>query len=378
MRIHKIDSSRLLKGDMHFNASICSHHGRMLMAYRLEDRTAKSWSQIALCELDSDWQPISESNRLLKIPEPYPGTNLFEDPRLYSISEGVLALTFIAACFNGKQHVAAQGTGFVLLESDEVRIPFYPEIGFNLNYASTGNTSKLKGEKNWTIINRIEGNADVLYSINPTSVYCKCSRIAHSKPDIRWSHGKLSGSTPLIPWKGKLLGCFHSFIMGPGGHRYYHAGWYVLDPETWRIISYSEQPTLSGEIDEDDKRPRGSKWVPRAVFPCGLVNMGGEIALSYGWLDSTCRIAFFTEKEIEESLVQVEKWYREIDCINNPWGGVPGGFSCRVEDKYLKAHSWLSLLKEAKRQGVRESELHEVLCVDLDPIYKKKEWVELG
>lgn len=374
MRVHKIDSSRLLPGLCHFNPSICLWMGKRMMAYRLEDRNAHSWSQIVICELDEEWQPISETNRIIPIPNPVSGTNLFEDPRLYVFGEE-LAMTFIAATFDEAQHVAAQG--ICTLSPDlELRKEtiHYLDIGNNRNYASTGNKSRLKGEKNWTLLpmDWIDG---IIYTLNPLRIEPPITSRT-TKAETNWNHGFMSGSTPLISWdNGMYLGCFHSFTYN-GKHRQYHAGWYVIDFNRNRIFSNSRIPILTGEIDEDDRRPPGSKWTPRAVFPCGLIDLGDEVAMSYGWLDSTCRIGFFSKDEISASLVPVKKWLEMREVIANPWGGIPGGFSCTVKDKYLRAKTWPSLTREAHHHGVDLRDVHEVLCARVPKEYKKIDWVE--
>ena len=371
MRLHKIDGAKLLPGSMHFNPAVTCFQNRRIMAYRLEDRSAKSWAQIAICELDGDWQPIPDSNRLIALPEPHPGTTHFEDPRLYP-DGNKLRMSFISATFSERQHVAAQG--FAALDCNfNVEAVSYPAIGYNLNLASRGDKSKKTSEKNWTLIPDLNG---ILYQINPLTIYRDGQIVRESKADVRWSFGRWSGSTPLIPWGRNLLGCFHSFVYGEDGQRTYHAGWYTFDPETWRLIEYSEKPFLSGIYDEDEKRPFGSKWVPRAVFPCGLIAMDRGVALSYGWLDSTCRMAFFSPEEIDESLVPVTKWYERKEVLHNPWGGIPGGFNCTVGDKELRARTWPAMTREAKSKNVDLREVHKVLCGRVDAHYKRLEWVE--
>lgn len=375
MRLHKVDSSRLLAGDMHFNPSVCDYLGKKLMAYRLEDRAAHSWSQIAICELDEDWQPVFDSNKLIDLPEPFPGTNLFEDPRLYVFSDQ-LVLTFIAARFNGHQHVASQGI-CELDDSYEIVADsiLYPDLGSNLNYASMGDPMRLKSEKNWTLFRFENSSEKIIYTVNPLDIESERGR-SRSKAQINWQYGFLSGSTPLVPWEGNLLlGCFHSFVY-EGVHRKYYVGWYVLDPAVGRIVSYSKSPFLEGKIDGDEKRPTGSSWVPRAVFPCGLMDLGEEMALSYGWLDSTCRIGFFAHQEIRKSLIPVTKWFEEKEVLINPWGGIPGGFVFKAGDSEVNTRSWPTAVRKAQKEGISENDLMRLICPKVDSRYKKIDWVE--
>src|ERR1700744_728095 len=155
MIIHKIDRSLLLKHDMAFNPSICRHEGKLFMAYRLEDRSSDSWSKIAICELNEEWQPILETNSILDIPKPREGTNLFEDPRLYrSVIDNKLMLSFIAARLEGSRHVACQG--FILLDDLKKEDPIYPNLGNNLNCAFSSNSRNLfESEKNWVLLSEI-------------------------------------------------------------------------------------------------------------------------------------------------------------------------------------------------------------------------------
>jgi predicted GH43/DUF377 family glycosyl hydrolase len=371
VRLHKIDSTRLSPGSMHFNAGVCLWRDKRVMAYRLEDRTSPRWAQIAMCELDADWQPIAETNKIIQIPEPAPGTNYFEDPRLYPDGDK-LRMSFIAARYSGKQHVACQGFAS-LNENLEIENLSYPEIGTNRNYASCGDPHLTQSEKNWTLLPDLEG---VLYQINPLMIYRNGQMSNQSKSAINWLHGELSGSSPLIPWGEDFLGCFHSFFCAPDGQRSYSAGWYVLDHAHERILSYSKSPILVGEYDADEKRPFGSAWVPRAVFPCGLIDLGDDVALSYGWLDSTCRLGFFSREEIAESLTPVTKWYKQKEVLHNPWCGIPGGFKVKVGNVDINARNWPTAVRLAQQRGVNHNDLMDALCLRVPKEYKRVDWVE--
>lgn len=345
----------------------------MAMAYRVEDRSGKlpSWSQIAMCELDSDWSPKPETNRIVELPCPYPGTNLFEDPRIYPMEGGGIKLTFIAARFNGRQHVAAQGIALVDPDFKIVSDIRYPGMGNNANHATCGNHN-LAGEKNWTLL-----DDEYIYSINPIRVYNQDGKqIYGSLAQFDWPYGAMSGSTPMISWGDNLyLGCFHSFII-TGCHRQYHAGWYIFDREHGRMTHFSKEPFLSGYIDEDEKRPQGSGWTPRAVFPCGLIRDKDEIVLSYGWLDSTCRLGFFSVEEITDSLKPVEKWKLERLVINDPWGGIPGKYKGIIKGKAIDCTSWPKAQQWAKANKLTEQDLHDYFCKKIPTNYVRREWVD--
>lgn len=372
MRLHKIDSALLCPGQMQFNNSVCVWRGKRLMAYRLENRTSKSWAQIAICELDENWQPITGTNKILEIPVPCHGSNLFEDPRLY-VSGDKLSLTFITARFDGKRHVACQCISHDFNPANNRVRYLIHNIGNNINYAAVGDASKLSGEKNWTLLPDLAG---IIYQLNPLIVYRNEQKVSQTKADTSWVLGRWSGSTPLIAWQDNWLGCFHSFNYGNDGHRSYYAGWYILSKDEKCILGYSRTPILEGKYDEDEKRPFGSNWIPRAVFPCGLIDLGEEIALSYGWLDSTCRMAFFTRTEITANLTPVSKWYEYREVLHNPWGGIPGGFGCKIGEVEIKARNWPMAVRKAREKQISENELMRVLCLRVPSQYKSFSWVE--
>ena len=75
------------------------------MAYRLEDRSSKSWSQIAICLLDDKLNPIKKSNKVIELKASSDKTDMFEDPRLF-VHNGKLFMSFIAACIHEGRQIA--------------------------------------------------------------------------------------------------------------------------------------------------------------------------------------------------------------------------------------------------------------------------------
>lgn len=337
------------------------------MAYRIEEHRDDCWAKVAICELDKEWQPVQATNRLLNIPRPVPHSNLLEDPRLYD-EDGALMLSFIAATVGPYGHVATQGKCYLHPEALEASGFFYPDLGNNRNYAFNG-CQNYASEKNWTFHDEL-----IVYRLNPLSVYEGSRLISQSRPAIDWKHGNLSGSTPLVPFEGKLLGMFHSFQHDHAMRRHYHTGWYVLDPLNWRMTAISQNPVLSAQDGSGDIRPPNQQWRPNVVFPCGLIDSGDELALSYGWQDSTCCISFFSKDEVLSNLTQVKGQMIQKEALNDPYVTIPLGFDCEVRGHKLHARSWPKLLVQARNLGIQEQELHDQLVRRVRPEERKLVW----
>lgn len=372
MEILDIDRGRLLPHDKAFNCSIAQFRGKTLMAYRIEEHKDDAWAKIAICELGRDWQPIKQTNRMLNIRRPHPHSNLLEDPRLY-VSGDRLSLSFIAATVGPTGHVATQG--FTFLEPDTYR-PWgeeFPQIGNNLNFAFDGRMM-FNSEKNWTF----HGD-DIIYSLNPLVVRSPGSE-NRTMATIPWDHGRLSGSTQLIEWEGKLLGMFHSFVHKldknhPGGmRRHYATGWYVIDPATWRMVAISKEPVLIAVEDGHDLRPQSQEWKPNVVFPCGLMDLGDKLVVSYGWQDSVCRLAFIPHEEVERNLIPITEHFIQKQVLNDPYVTPVGGFDCEVEGKKFHARSWNKLVIQTRPLGIKEQQLHDAIVPRIPESQRKTIW----
>lgn len=358
MRIHEIDRSKLLPHDKAFN---CAVDSKRRMLYRIEEHKDDCWAKLAICQLGPDWQPMVGTNSLLNLPRPHAHSNLAEDPRWIDERH----FSFISATLSPHGHVATQGIGTLTGWTE------FPSIRHNHNWAFDGRPV-FASEKNWTF-----WNDKIVYSINPLIVFDHNSEmLAHSQGTINWPHGFMSGSTPLIPYGDKLLGMFHSFKHDAERRRHYVTGWYVIDPVKWRLTGISKEPVLIAQDGPEDLRPHDQQWKPNVVFPCGLIESGDEFAVSYGWQDSRCRIAFFSKAEVAESIVPVTEHFIQKEQLNDPYVTPPAGFDVEIKGKKIHARSWPKLLTQARVLGIPVQDLHDQLAPRVPKEERKVVWAK--
>ena len=348
------------------------------MAYRREDKAHGTYADIWVVALDDHLQPIADTNKKIELPRPHPDTGLFEDPRLFLIG-GEIYLSFIAATIEKGKHCAAQGLAR-LSGGWKVGAVAYPDYGTNRNDASCGNGVG-QGEKNWTFYEH-KGAVRCLYSTEPCSVFElsgeRCFDVAKTWSVPEWSWGRLSGSTPLIPYQGKLLGMFHSFLHNVKTQRDYYAGWFVFCPQENRITAISRAPAIQAERDPSkDRRGVDQSWKPNAIFPCGLIEHNGQYVVSYGWQDSLPMLAKFSPQEIEGNLRPLDKW-EQRQCLRDSNISIPGGFSFTVGELKCKATSWPRVRKWCKLNNVSIDEAEKLVCSNLQDKYKTTKLVRVG
>jgi predicted GH43/DUF377 family glycosyl hydrolase len=363
------DVSALTEGERWFNNSICRIGDEVWMAYRREHQAAGVWSDIWVVALDDYLQPITGTNIKIGLPRPHPDTGLFEDPRLFMVGRDIY-LSFIAATIEKNKHCAAQGIAR-LTGSWKVASVSYPAYGHNINDAVAGNGVG-KGEKNWTFYEH-KGAVRCLYSLEPCEVIevsgDRCFPVAETWSNPDWGWGRLSGSTPLIPYEGKLLGMGHSFLHSATRQRDYYAFWYVFCPQENRLTHLSKQFVMAAEPNVALDLRGNQWWRPNAIFPCGLIPWKDGYAMSYGWQDSLPMVATFTQDEVEESLRPLGKW-QQVPALKNILDPLPGGFCFTIGEKVCKAHSWARMRKWCKLNGVSLEDAEAAICTGVEPKYK--------
>lgn len=374
MKLLQQDTSRLTEGECHFNNSICRIGDEVWMAYRRENKIDDVYADIWVVCLDEQFQPIKDTNTKIEIPRPHPDTGLFEDPRLFTVGKDIY-ISFIAATILNGKHCACQGLARVS-GGWKVLAVSYPDYGTNINDASVGNGVK-EGEKNWTFYGHA-GAVRCLYSLEPAEVTelagNRATFVSRTFCKPNWTWGRLSGSTPLIPFQGALLGMFHSFVKSPTEQRNYFAGWFLFDPKVNRITAISKSPVMKAERNwAKDCRSINQWWKPNAIFPCGLIEHEGQYIVSYGWQDSLPMLAFFDPEEINDSLANTVEML-PIECLRDPSSGIPGGFDFTIGGKRCKTSTWSSAKKWCKNNRVSIEEAEALVCSNLAPQYKGIKW----
>lgn len=355
-----------------FNPSICIFKGTSLIAYRNQVNDFPSRIKIG------KYTGSSATNcKVVEIPSPALGTDLFEDPRLF-VHNDELWLSFIAAGIKQGRHYAAQGVALLDEHFQPKRI-FYPTIGDNVNEISSGNGLLLR-EKNWTFFS-FDGKIHVVYSINPLKVGVMCPNsgevdwVGHSRFDHPWKWGDVHGSCGFIDWEGKLLGCFHSFNIVDNQRKYY-VGFYLVDPKEWKVTHISSDPWMEAERnDKLDRRPFDQTYRPNVIFPCGMYREEEKIFISYGWQDCRSYVEDFPLMKVINSLKKVSNHLVPVQVIRDPLIRIPGGFKCQIGTTHLYGKNWLDLKRQAKKNNISEIKLHGALINRLPDHRKEIQWV---
>ena len=146
-------------------------------------------------------------------------------------------------------------------------------------------------EKNWTFF---QNGARAIYSLNPLrilSIEGEASLLQESKGVNDWPHGQPRGGTQIFQLNGWASHFFHSSVKiadsKHGPVRQYFAGLLCHDPSTMAPIAISERPILIGSPCSVEDRPSQHQ----VVFPCGLVDLGRSVVVSYGLDDLDRAIA---------------------------------------------------------------------------------------
>ena len=276
-----------------FNASVCQYNGHNYMAYRVD---AEPWTvntRVAFCELDSNWQPIADSNWI--VPLPFCDT-FAEDPRLF-IAFGKIYLSYVDGCQVG------------LAVIDPVSRSISDHLFIEKPY-------RKRMEKNWTFFYD-RGNIYFVYRISPHEVYRmdpsgKITQVYDYSwlPPESWKWGwgsKISGGTNPVLHDGKYYCFFHSKVNFDANlkgrlHMQYHIGCYVFHPEKYTPLAMSKEPLISG-FYPDPEVVTGGRF-KSIVFPMSAIyNENGFWRITAGVNDSQIFHFDFDAKHVENNLV---------------------------------------------------------------------------
>ena len=262
---------RMGKVEAAFNPSIFkTADERLWMAYRVECYPWFRFSKIAIVQLNQLYCPITETNQLLDLPTRYDNYNA-EDPRFIAHTDAGILLAYNDGF---RQSVATLSYPGFRVQSHR---QFDSVQGFTLG----------EKEKNWTFFRQGER---AIYSINPLRILTigdevTCGTVLQWNPD--WPHGELRGGTPLFDLNGMIAHFFHSSIKiadsRHGPVRQYFSGALCHD-SAMRPIAISERPILMGSPCSIEDRPSQHQ----VVFPCGVVDLGDSVVVSYGLDDWEC------------------------------------------------------------------------------------------
>jgi len=268
-----------------FNPSIFrTNEGRLWMAYRVECFPWFRFSRVAIVQLNQLYCPITETNQILELPTRYDNYNA-EDPRFVAHTEDGILLAY--------------NDGF----RQSIATLSYPgfEVQACRQFDNVQGVALAEKEKNWTFFNN---GQSAIYSINPLRILTIGSEASSGEPtqwNPQWPHGELRGGTPLFDLNGMSAHFFHSSLKiadsRHGPVRQYFSGVLCHD-SSMRPAAISERPILAGSPCSIEDRPSQHQ----VVFPCGVVDLGDAVVVSYGLDDWECALEVVDKSVIMDGL----------------------------------------------------------------------------
>jgi predicted GH43/DUF377 family glycosyl hydrolase len=317
MRIIEIPNHLLISNKKAYNPTIVEAYNNTYMFYRYEPLHGDHNTYIAVCELDQHWMPKPGSNRRVEMLPHRATVTTYDDPRAIAY-QGTPMLTYCHGQLMRKDDawLWCCSIGLAAMPQLGISKQWLPDYGNNINASNKGKTSHIATEKNWSPF-IWKDKFMYTYTLNPLLVLeydLKENRIFPiSDTSVKIKHWKwgsfLGGGTPLLyrhlaDGKGEYFGFFHSFTEDSHGRnhqRRYHVGYIVInDEKPFKIKRMSKAPVMSAEKDPiKDLRHQSTPWLPNCVYPCGIMERGGKIYMSYGWQDCRCWIAEYDLEELD-------------------------------------------------------------------------------
>lgn len=315
MRTVEIDNDLLInRGGKCYNCSLVEKKGKLFMVYRYEPSMHYT-TEVALVELEPETlTPKLGTNQKLDTFRYNSNTSTIDDPRAFMFQGDMHAM-----CAHGRLINGPGGTGWsssvVLATFDErgrVSSQYLPSYGRNMNSSNLVEHINAT-EKNWSPFVH-EDQIHLIYSINPT-VVLRINTQSKSTEELSivsypehtfdfWRWGSfLAGGTNLIRVGNEFIGLHHTFLeKNPGKPdvRQYYSGLYAISAEApFRVTRMSSKPVLNSKMDaKKDMRHNEHYWKPNVAYPCGLIEQGDKLLVSYGWQDCRCRIDVWDKEEL--------------------------------------------------------------------------------
>ncbi len=270
------------------------------------------------------WQRREENRLIAEEPFENPGSNNYEDGRLFAHA-GRNHAAFTEGIYHPGNFLAVQQVA--LLGAD-----WQPEEIRKIDYASNGRRS----QKNWQFFNHL-GRLHFIYSIVPHIVVVLDQNFAPEKEyrtgePLCWPWGQvLRGGTPPLWWAARecYITFFHSHAEHRESNRRYAMGAYLFEGQPpFSILAMS--PALLRASDHDAMTPNPSVrgWNPLVVFPVGAWWEAGLIKVSLGVNDSFDAIATFDPSTLDwkAPAVYSGKAERYFEADNGPLPIVRHGY----------------------------------------------------
>lgn len=309
----------------YLNASICQHEGKILLAYRTDQKPVCTEPRIHLVQLNNkDLTPLPETNLTLDTHTTKQGwrvdyagkchrnyKNRAEDPRLVDI-DGMLYIFWtngftmqysrLVVSFESESESKSKLKSALLLCQHLYKPPHVPEIQKDPRYDGR--------EKNHSPFGH-NGKLHIIYSYEPF-VVCqvdgnKCLEPVKYDKQLNWNYGFVKGGTPAIPLDNeRYVTFFHSSMRfqltsDPDGEKsgnYYYMGALTFSRETLEPLEISRYPIIAPYPDLDPVRTNDSY----VVFPCGVVDRQTHLMISYGYNDHSIKMYALPKGDLEYNL----------------------------------------------------------------------------
>jgi predicted GH43/DUF377 family glycosyl hydrolase len=260
-----------------YNPSIIRHRGKLVMAYRFHETTAKT--KLGIAELDENFTVVR--NETLNLDEDE-GLSL-EDAKLFEF-KGELWMNFVVS--NWPNFPASQVKCVKLYKPDHWRCSDKDLYWLPCRQTMEKNHCPLVHDEVLNIVYRHNWQMDDgVWQV----VFTPSDKREMKTPGMRWPYGEIRGGTPPLPYQDRLISFFHSRLnneMPPVGHRYYMGALLMKSGKEFEMLAVSKRPILRGsEIGGDTSR---FHFKPNVVIPYGAIEHEGGWLVSVGVNDSQC------------------------------------------------------------------------------------------
>lgn len=282
-----VDTTLLQPADAYFNASICEHRGKHLLAYRC----GTYGSTVRIAELSAIGQPIADHQ--VDIPREAPNHLAVEDPRLF-VSDGRLFLETIGLGHNDDNKYYSS------VQICELGDDLQPIASWFPKYEHARTT-----EKNWGIFSH-DGSTYAVYSISPRHVILKIDGDTATRVDERgfeWPYGMghpRGGCSPIL-FRNEWYNFVHC-VWNYQGQRWYSINLYTFENKPpFRPARILPFPMLLPDVAS-----RWNETHPNVVFPCGVIRDEYKWVVSFGNQDLFTEIAEWDGNRLELSLEPIK------------------------------------------------------------------------
>lgn len=279
-KVHKVDSSKLMNGDFHYNSSILRHKGKLLFFYRLD---VSGYAYICVCELDENYVPIENTNKKIELPEMKREITKFEDGRVFLYNNKI----HLGACrwagkwtmYNEKKAEIIDVPHQILVELDD---NFNVTKEYNLDYGGNGTE---EWQKNWVYFVK-DNIIHMVYSHSPL-IICQITdngvkEVCNKKWNCRFNEQIKGGGCP-IKVKDKWYSIAHSHEsrysnLATGVSRRYNVLAVTFDDD-FNVRDFALPFMKASERDAH------LPWTPQCIFPGSYIYENGEWIIAAGYQD---------------------------------------------------------------------------------------------